>query len=136
MCSGLQQLVLKTSWTGVTQQQAIALTSGYKYANKDQNCAYSNAASSQLRLKTLTAHTGTAIDTLAEVKALVVLHPLAAAIKSCTDFKQYGNGIFSNRNCATTDHAVLIVGYDASSWKVKNSWGTTWGNKGFGNVLY
>jgi C1A family cysteine protease len=29
-------------------------------------------------------------------------------------------------------HAVALVGYDASSFFVRNSWGTDWGNKGFG----
>ncbi|CAK94744.1 unnamed protein product (macronuclear) [Paramecium tetraurelia] len=29
------------------------------------------------------------------------------------------------------NHAVLAVGYDKDSFKVKNSWGTAWGDKGF-----
>merc|ERR1711988_429970 len=42
----------------------------------------------------------------------------------------YTGGIFSN--CGTSpDHAVLAVGYDSSSWKVKNSWGTGWGEQGY-----
>jgi cathepsin L len=36
------------------------------------------------------------------------------------------------------NHAVLIVGWDDNkrAWKIKNSWGTKWGDEGFGYVAY
>jgi hypothetical protein len=36
------------------------------------------------------------------------------------------------------DHAVLLVGWDDTkkAWKIKNSWGTSWGAGGFGWVAY
>lgn len=75
------------------------------------------------------------IESVKNIKSFLDANPLAAPMKSCTNFKSYTNGIFSDRVCSSTDHAVLIVGYDSTSWKIKNSWGTTWGDKGFGNVL-
>ena len=39
---------------------------------------------------------------------------------------------YSNSN--TVDHVVLLVGYNTTHWFVKNSWGTTWGNNGFGYI--
>lgn len=32
------------------------------------------------------------------------------------------------------DHAVLLVGYNSTHWIIKNSWGTTWGQGGFGYI--
>lgn len=44
----------------------------------------------------------------------------------------YSGGIYNNcSNSSNQDHAVLLVGYTIDSWIIKNSWGTTWGEKGF-----
>jgi C1A family cysteine protease len=34
------------------------------------------------------------------------------------------------------DHAVIITGYDADEeyWMIKNSWGVSWGEEGFGRI--
>jgi len=46
----------------------------------------------------------------------------------------YSNGIFVDEYCETpaaVDHAVTLVGYTTEAWIVKNSWGETWGEKGY-----
>jgi len=38
-------------------------------------------------------------------------------------FKNLKDGVYENANCSTkTNHAITIVGWDAESWHVKNSW--------------
>ncbi|CAK4109874.1 unnamed protein product, partial [Aphanomyces euteiches] len=34
-------------------------------------------------------------------------------------------------NSAALDHAVIAVGYDKTSIKIKNSWGAQWGDNGY-----
>ncbi|KAI9908640.1 hypothetical protein PsorP6_016159 [Peronosclerospora sorghi] len=50
-------------------------------------------------------------------------------------WKQYKSGIVSSCSSTELDHAVLAVGYgdcgSSSYYKIKNSWGTQWGEAGY-----
>ena len=35
-----------------------------------------------------------------------------------------------------TNHAILALGYDSEGLLLQNSWGTDWGNKGYGKVYW
>jgi len=61
---------------------------------------------------------------------------VSVAVEASSDFQFYSSGIFTSTNCGTSlNHAVLVVGYGVSGtqkyWKVKNSWGTYWGEQGY-----
>merc|ERR1712232_359390 len=63
--------------------------------------------------------------------------PVSIAIEADkTPFQLYRGGILDNPACGKKlDHGVLLVGYgtdnDKKYWKIKNSWGATWGEDGF-----
>lgn len=75
------------------------------------------------------------------LKASIAQQPTSIAIEAKQMvFQFYKSGVLSNDECgknAAIDHGVLVVGYgkDKDSglpyWLVKNSWGETWGDKGF-----
>jgi len=71
----------------------------------------------------------------------VGMRPVSAAIDAHhRPFKLYRSGVFQLDACTThLTHGLLIVGYgthsDRKYWKVKNSWGSTWGHEGYGMVL-
>nr|AIG55815.1 secreted protein [Achlya hypogyna] len=46
-------------------------------------------------------------------------------------WRNYKSGVVKSCPGAQSDHAVLAVGYNADSFKIKNSWGATWGANGY-----
>ena len=62
--------------------------------------------------------------------------PVSIAIQADQkDFQLYKSGVFTGSCGTQLDHGVLVVGYGTSEgedyYLVKNSWGTTWGDKGY-----
>merc|ERR1712146_10681 len=88
--------------------------------------------------------TGKGIDEAAMKTQLAKVGPLAMAIAStAAGMKQYKSGIANPTGCHTKgdrlDHAVLLVGYGTENgqdyWKVKNSWGSSWGENGYYRIV-
>ena len=67
----------------------------------------------------------------------VAATPVAVGIAAYqSTFQLYKSGVFDSSSCGETlDHAVLIVGYGvdggAPYWRLKNSWGSRWGEAGY-----
>lgn len=79
------------------------------------------------------------VDEAGIMEALVKTGPLSLGIAAAdAQMKQYKGGVAAPKGCnkdSTLDHAVLFVGYGTDNgvdyWKIKNSWGTQWGEDGY-----
>ena len=63
-------------------------------------------------------------------------HIVSVAIKVNNNFMVYKSGVYVDKTCnVQPNHAVAVVGYGKLKghmyWKVRNSWGTGWGDKGY-----
>lgn len=56
---------------------------------------------------------------------------IAGVAANSPDFQLYASGVFDGVCGARIDHAVTLVGYSASYWILRNSWGAEWGEQGF-----
>lgn len=70
-------------------------------------------------------------------RSAVTEGPVSIAIAaSSRDFMFYKSGIFTGQCAPRLDHAVVLVGYNDAerSYRIKNSWGSTWGEKGYARM--
>jgi C1A family cysteine protease len=113
---------------------AIDTEASYPYTGKDGTC---HASPGVATLASFADVTPKSPGALAQAAAA---GPVAIAIDaSGIAFQLYHKGIMK-RFCGTSlDHGVLLVGYGTESgtdyWIVKNSWGGSWGEKGYFRIL-
>ncbi|EER03669.1 thiolproteinase SmTP1, putative [Perkinsus marinus ATCC 50983] len=68
--------------------------------------------------------------------AIALSGPVSVAIDAGSRaFQHYGGGVLNSTCYTSLNHGVLAVGYDLKAiepyYLVKNSWGATWGDKGY-----
>lgn len=67
---------------------------------------------------------------VAELKqAMCEYGPLSVSVNATPLFQAYTGGVFNEMANSSTNHAVLLIGWDDTkgAWLIKNSWGNGWG---------
>merc|ERR1712070_1341322 len=68
----------------------------------------------------------------------VMSQPVSVTVQVTGDFSSYSSGVLTGSCQGQINHAVLAVGYGTLNgvayWRVKNSWGSSWGDAGYVNI--
>ena len=99
----------------------ITTTSAYPYVARDQACKTNGGAT---KIVGYISHSG-----CNGLTSGINSHPVSVTVDA-TNWSPYKSGVFNNCK-ASINHAVLLVGVVGGSWKIKNSWGTGWGESGY-----
>jgi C1A family cysteine protease len=108
----------------------------WPYSPIDSSC--SNACTNK-QLRAVTISDFGAIMGIEACKNSVAIAPIMATIRVYADFQGLKDQIYvQNSQDFLGNHSICIIGYDTTGpipyWIVKNSWGITWGNNGFGRI--
>ncbi|XP_022913534.2 procathepsin L-like [Onthophagus taurus] len=121
----------------IKYNHGIDTEDSYPYDGEEEPCRYnpSHSGASDKGFVDIRSGNETALQA-----AVATLGPISVAIDaSHPGFQFYKQGVYYEPTCSAKylDHAVLAVGYDRDQktkldyWIVKNSWGETWGDKGY-----
>jgi hypothetical protein len=112
------------------ESQNLATEDSYPYTATDGSCKTSGFTTA-IPSGGVTGYKNVDQSTEA-LKSAINVGPVSVAIEADQmSFQLYSGGILSSGCGTNLDHGVLAVGYGSNYFKVKNSWGASWGESGY-----
>jgi len=122
------------------KKNGIASESSYSYTSGTGIRGLCDAKKEKVSVASVSGHTDVPTDDEDALLSAVAKGPVSVAIEADKSaFQLYKSGVLDSFLCGKQlDHGVLVVGYGQDTglfkkqyWKVKNSWGATWGESGY-----
>merc|ERR1712226_85607 len=103
----------------------IYTTASYAYTAKDGTCKSGTDSGVRISGYVGLAKTEAALLTGLQTQAVSVI------VYADSAFQRYSSGVINAPTTCNLNHAVLATGYSSDYIKIKNSWGTSWGEAGY-----
>lgn len=130
--------LMTSAFDYVIKNNGIVTEESYPYVSGKSGSAGKCKFAKENVAATMTAYTNVEEGDENDLQAKMAVGPVSVAIDaSHISFQFYRSGVYNEPKCdpQDLDHGVLGVGWGTSSdgdfWIVKNSWGATWGEKGY-----
>lgn len=127
--SGCSGGLSRYSFSGYYTSHGACLTSQYAYRATDGSCQDSSC--NTISAGTVTGFSQAPANANGLQQALLD-RPLKVSVYADSLFQSYTGGVLSDKSCYSgTNHAVIAVGFTSgNNFKIRNSWGTGWGEGG------
>jgi len=132
---GCQGGLMDNAFRYIKANGGIDSETSYPYKAKNQKCHFTKANVEATDTGFVDITSG---DENALMLATAAIGPISVAIDaSHMSFQFYHSGVYNSYLCSSTklDHGVAVVGYGnyqgKDYWLVRNSWGESWGMKGY-----
>jgi len=127
--------LMDSAFAYVEHAGGLCTEAEYPYTARDGPACYRSRCANPLN-DVISGYKDVSHDSERALMAAVAEGPVSIAIEADqSSFQFYRSGVLSTPCGTRIDHGVLVVGYGEENgqqfWKVKNSWGTTWGDEGY-----
>ncbi len=128
--SGCHGGLMDAGFEYVISNGGLDSESEYQYYGMDTPCW---TAGEKRHVATIDTFVDVPRNSSSQMAAAVLKQPISVAICAAGSFMSYKGGVFDDAEACDCEinHGVLVVGYTEDAWIVKNSWGDSWGEKGY-----
>jgi C1A family cysteine protease len=129
--------LMDNAFTWIKKNGGLCTEVSYPYVSGTTKTAGTcQSTCSAVKNSAVVSYTDVPIKSDSAMMQALTQQPVSVAIEADQKaFQLYKSGVFTGDCGVNLDHGVLVVGYGTMSgtdyYRIKNSWGTTWGDAGY-----